>query len=91
MNDVEVIALLDAQPQPFNAVGAARAAWQRAGGGQLFTRYIIVSGVLGVPASIAQLTVMLAIYRAYLGDVNVITLNALWLLNFGRRVISCRS
>ena len=41
-----------------------------------------MSGVFGVPASIAQLTVMLFLYRHLVGPYGFIALNALWVLNF---------
>jgi putative flippase GtrA len=48
----------------------------------LLVRYILVSGVLGVPASILQLSAMLYIYRAFLGHYNSLELNLMWVLNF---------
>ncbi len=48
----------------------------------LALRYIFVAGVVGVPASMLQLTAMLYIYGRVVGDYGPIALNALWLLNF---------
>jgi putative flippase GtrA len=48
----------------------------------LFVRYVIVSGVIGLPASIAQLTVMRLVWGHYFGGPGLLTLNALWVLNF---------
>jgi hypothetical protein len=49
----------------------------------LGARYIIVSGVIGVPLSIATLQAMVFIYKYFSGgDIGRIPLNGLWLLNF---------
>jgi len=48
----------------------------------LLVRYILVSGVLGVPASILQLALMLFLYRTLFGGYTRIELNLMWILNF---------
>ena len=48
----------------------------------LFTRYVLVSGVFGVPASILQLQAMILAYELVFGDYNRLTLNLMWILNF---------
>jgi putative flippase GtrA len=48
----------------------------------LLVRYILVSGVVGVPASILQLTLMLFLYRAFFGEYTRLELNLMWVLNF---------
>jgi putative flippase GtrA len=48
----------------------------------LLIRYILVAGVLGVPASILQLATMLYLYRAFVGHYNSLELNLMWILNF---------
>jgi putative flippase GtrA len=48
----------------------------------LFARYILVTGVIGLPASIVQLWALVHGYGALTGDVNTIELNALWIVNF---------
>ena len=48
----------------------------------LLVRYILVSGVLGVPTSILQLTAMLYLYRTFVGQYNSLELNLMWVLNF---------
>ena len=48
----------------------------------LTVRYIVVSGAFGVPASIAQLTAMLFLYRHIVGSYGFVALNAMWVLNF---------
>jgi putative flippase GtrA len=48
----------------------------------LLARYILVSGVVGVPASILQLTFMLFLYRAFFGEYTRWELNLMWVLNF---------
>lgn len=48
----------------------------------LFTRYVLVSGVFGVPASILQLQAMIWAYEAIIGDYDRVTLNMMWILNF---------
>jgi putative flippase GtrA len=48
----------------------------------LAVRYILVAGVVGVPASMLQLTVMLFLYGRIVGDYGPIALNVLWLVNF---------
>jgi putative flippase GtrA len=58
--------------------GRARANGEHA----LFTRYVLVSGVFGLPASIIQLRLMLIAYHALIGDHNFWTLNAMWIANF---------
>jgi len=49
---------------------------------KLLTRYVLVSGVFGLPASIVQLQVMLWIYQVFFGDYNWLSLNILWIVNF---------
>ena len=49
---------------------------------KLLTRYILVSGVFGVPASIATLQVMIWLYGSVIGDYNRLALNAMWIVNF---------
>jgi len=57
--------------------------WERARALPLPVKYVTVSGVIGVPLSILQLQIMLAIYRYFAGEnPNIIVLNALWLINF---------
>jgi putative flippase GtrA len=48
----------------------------------LIVRYGIVSGALGLPASIAQLMLLIFAYQALVGHVGPLALNALWLVNF---------
>jgi putative flippase GtrA len=48
----------------------------------LALRYVLVAGVVGVPASMLQLTAMLFLYGRFVGDYGTLVLNALWLLNF---------
>jgi putative flippase GtrA len=62
--------------------GPWRALWQRALRLPLLVRYLTVSGVVGVPASIAQLTVMIWLYERARGDIGLVPLNLLWLVNF---------
>ena len=69
-------------PERLDAAGQVRRGWMRARELPLFVRYGIVSGAMGVPASILQLTVMVWVYRAIFGDVGTIALNVLWLVNF---------
>jgi len=45
-------------------------------------RYLLVAGVIGVPGSIVQLTVMLWAYERLAGGYGTLALNVLWLLNF---------
>lgn len=49
---------------------------------KLITRYVIVGGVIGVPASILQLQAMLWGYHAVLGHYDRLILNAFWIINF---------
>lgn len=48
----------------------------------LLVRYVLVSGVIGVSASIVQLWLMVWLYQAIVGNYNHLELNALWLINF---------
>ena len=48
----------------------------------LFTRYVLVGGVFGVPASIVTLQAMIWAYGTLFGDYSRIALNAMWVLNF---------
>ena len=48
----------------------------------LFVRYVLVSGVIGVPLSIVTLWGMIWVYKHFFGDYNWLTLNVLFLLNF---------
>jgi putative flippase GtrA len=48
----------------------------------LVVRYILVSGVLGVPASILTLGATLYLYRTFVGQYNSLELNLMWVLNF---------
>jgi putative flippase GtrA len=59
-------------------------AWRPWANGEhrLITRYLLVSGVFGVPASILQLQAMLWAYEAFVGDYDRLILNALWIVNF---------
>ncbi len=45
-------------------------------------RYVLVGGVIGVPASILQLTGILYLYRSAAGHYSHLELNAIWLINF---------
>jgi putative flippase GtrA len=49
---------------------------------KLLTRYVLVSGVFGLPASIIQLQLMLWGYEALFGDYDRLMLNVLWIINF---------
>ncbi len=48
----------------------------------LILRYVLVAGVIGVPASVLQLAVILSLYGHLVGSYGTLTLNALWLVNF---------
>jgi putative flippase GtrA len=48
----------------------------------LTVRYILVSGVLGVPASILTLGATLYLYRTFVGQYNSFELNVMWVFNF---------
>jgi putative flippase GtrA len=48
----------------------------------LIVRYGLIAGVIGVPASIAQLAVLLWGYERAFGDYGWLALNAVWLVNF---------
>jgi putative flippase GtrA len=48
----------------------------------LLVRYLLVSGVLGVPASLLQLMFMLFLYRAFFGGYTRLELNLMYILNF---------
>jgi len=73
------------QPSLSNLKGAARRlkddAWA-SGEHRLFTRYILVSGVFGLPASIAMLQLMVWLYGAFVGEHSRLALNAMWIVNF---------
>jgi putative flippase GtrA len=65
--------------------GTARSFWDNAwanGEHTLLTRYIMVSGVVGLPLSIATLQVMIWGYESLIGDYNRLTLNVMWVINF---------
>ncbi len=49
---------------------------------RLLTRYILVGGVFGLPASIVTLQVMIWAYGALIGDYDRLALNAMWIVNF---------
>ena len=60
------------------AIGRLLSSLQR----PLLARYILVSGVVGVPVSILQLTFMLFLYRTFFGEYTRWELNLMWVLNF---------
>lgn len=81
MNEAEILGLSDAISEPAALRGWSD--WRRlVTAPPLIVRYGLVSGALGVPLSIAQLTVMLWIYGTFVGDYGLLVLNGLWLLNF---------
>ncbi len=45
-------------------------------------RYGLVAGVIGIPASIAQLAALIWVYHRLVGPYNTITLDGLWVINF---------
>jgi putative flippase GtrA len=49
---------------------------------RLLTRYVLVSGAFGLPASIIQLRLMLWGYEWAFGEYDRLILNALWIVNF---------
>jgi putative flippase GtrA len=59
-------------------------AWRPWASGEntLLTRYILVGGVIGLPASIVQLQATLWTYQALLGHYDRLVLNAFWVFNF---------
>jgi putative flippase GtrA len=72
-----------------NEAGMARAGRNAFGIGRLVSlqrpllvRYLLVSGVVGVPASILQLAFILFLCRAFFGGYSRIELNLMWVLNF---------
>jgi putative flippase GtrA len=73
---------------PATATSVRDAAQKLAGGAwangehKLFTRYVLVSGAFGLPASIVQLQAMVWVYEAWFGDIDRIMLNVLWVFNF---------
>jgi putative flippase GtrA len=73
-------------PRPLSTLGDAAKRFTdgaRANGEhKLLTRYVLVGGVVGVPASIVTLQVMIWAYGALIGDYNRIALNAMWIINF---------
>lgn len=73
-------------PRPLSALGNTAKrftenAWAN-GEHRLLTRYVLVGGVVGVPASIVTLQAMIWAYGAVFGDYNRLALNAMWILNF---------
>ncbi len=48
----------------------------------LLVRYVLVTGALGLPASILQLTVLLWLYRHFVGAYGTLELNGMWVVNF---------
>ncbi len=48
----------------------------------LLVRYVLVTGALGLPASILQLAILLWLYRHFVGAYGTIELNGMWVLNF---------
>jgi putative flippase GtrA len=73
-----VKALTTAQEQARTLAGRVRSGGEHL----LLTRYVLVSGAFGVPASIIQLQVMIWAYETIFGDYNRLTLNLMWILNF---------
>ncbi|MEX0749304.1 MAG: GtrA family protein [Dehalococcoidia bacterium] len=72
-------------PALSSARSTAHAFWDRAwanGEHKLLTRYLLVSGAFGLPASIISLQIMIWGYESFVGDYNRLTLNAMWILNF---------
>jgi len=59
----------------------AESAWAN-GEHKLLTRYLLVGGVFGLPASIVTLQVMIWLYGTFIGDYNRLALNAMWIVNF---------
>jgi len=82
---VQLLELIEGVPlagAPASRGAPWRAARRLAMAPPLFARYVLVSGLLGVPASILQLAVMLFVYERQAGEAGVLALNALWLINF---------
>ncbi|MGA2284863.1 MAG: GtrA family protein [Dehalococcoidia bacterium] len=48
----------------------------------LLVRYVLVSGVVGLPASILQLALLLFLYRVFFGPYSTLQLNLMWIINF---------
>lgn len=73
-------------PPPLAAArDVARSFWDNAwanGEHKLLTRYIMVSGVVGLPLSIITLQAMIWAYQAIVGDYTRLTLNGMWVVNF---------
>jgi putative flippase GtrA len=49
---------------------------------RLTARYLLVSAVIGLPASIVQLAIMVHVYTALFGGYNTLELNAMAVINF---------
>ena len=67
------------QPEP---VGALQSFWRAVLRLPVFGRYIVVSAIVGLPASILQLMALVWVYGLFIGNVSTIELNALWIVNF---------
>ncbi len=48
----------------------------------LVVRYGLVAGIIGIPASIAQLALLIWAYHRMVGPYNTLTLDGLWVINF---------
>ena len=86
MNEVDVLRVREALAAPVTGASVKGGMLARAFAlmrrPPLLVRYGLVAGALGVPASIAQLAVLLWAYEAAVGDYGWLALNALWLVNF---------
>lgn len=84
MNQTKTPILVTTDGRHANMVrlGGAARTWRLARSLPLLVRYAIVSGAIGLPASIVQLMLLVYGYQAFIGHVGPLVLNALWLVNF---------
>jgi putative flippase GtrA len=81
MNDAKTLAPAKT-PLRFDPAALWRAFLHERAGWPLVARYIAVSGVIGVPGSILQLMLLIALYERGGREVGTLSLNALWIVNF---------
>ena len=79
---METVAIAEPSGVEPKAPSFLSSAWRQLLRLPTFARYVLVTGVIGLPASILQLMALIWAYGAATGHVNVIELNALWLINF---------
>lgn len=82
VNEATAIATAEAPRGLRDRLAALRGRFLTRSESLLTARYLLVSGVFGVPASIVQLAAIGWLYTYYFGDFNHLELNAMAIVNF---------